>query len=101
MGVISVGVTNLFTFHQMNPNETASVYIHEYQDNDFAAYAIVPYLASDEPPAAVQVVAQLTNGQTSRDGDDQTIGRIVTVQNQSTGPQPYISVDVLEFKESY
>lgn len=96
-----MGVARLFTFHLLTQGETGLLWIHGYQDNDFAAYAIVPTLASDEPPAAVAVVAQLGYGTTARDGNDGSVGRNISIQNQSVGPQPFISVDVLEFKESY
>jgi hypothetical protein len=101
MEVADVAVALLFTFHQLTWNETADLWIHGYGDNDFAAYAIVPTLDTNEPPGAVEVIAQLTYGTTARDGNDGSVGRNISVQNQSVGPQPFISVDVLEFKESY
>lgn len=96
-----MGVAVVFTFHLLTEHETGYLWIHGYRDNDFAAYAIVPTLASDEPSGAVKVVAQLSYGTTARDGNDGSVGRNISIQNQSVGPQPFISVDVLEFKESY
>jgi hypothetical protein len=96
-----MGVARLYTFHQLTWGETVNLFISGYQDNDFAAYAIVPTLASDEPTGAVEVIAQLNYGATTRDGSDGSVGRNISIHNQSVGPQPFISVDVLEFKESY
>jgi len=96
-----MGVALLYTFHQLTWNETVNLWVHGYGDKDFAAYAIVPTLASDEPSGAVEVIAQLTYGTTARDGNDGSVGRNISIHNQSVGPQPFISVDVLEFKESY
>lgn len=94
MGVVA----ELFTWPSISPGETVGLFIHGYGTSDFAAYSIVPALHSNEPPGAETVQAQLTYGLTGVHVDG-TIARTIYVQNQTIGPQPYISVDVLEFKQ--
>jgi len=95
MGTVSA----LYQWDNISPNETVSLFIHGYATTDFAAYTIIPALDSNEPSGAVQVMAQMTNGVSSVHVDG-TIAHTVIVQNQSVGPQPYISLSFLEFKQS-
>lgn len=95
-----MSVANLFVFNQLVWDEKVGLFIHGYGDNDFASYAIVPTLHSNEPSGAVSVKAQLTEDVTSRHVDD-SVARTIWIQNKSLGPQPFISVSVLEFKESF
>jgi hypothetical protein len=89
----------VFRFDSLAPNETANLFVHGYGTNEYAGFSIVPQLASNVPPAAVSVRAQLTHGPTHFHVD-QTVGFILSMQNQSVGPQPYISVRVLSFFQS-
>lgn len=95
-----MGVASVFVFNQLGSNEKVGLFIHGYTDRDFASYAIIPTLHSNEPSGAVSVRAQLTEDVTSRHVDN-TIARTIFIQNVSVGPQPFIAVNVLEFKESF
>jgi hypothetical protein len=92
--------TEVFRFHQLLWDETVGLFIHGYGDSEFADYAIVPTLASNVPSGAVQVQAQLTDDVTSRHVDG-TVARTIWIQNRSVGPQPFISVRVIDFTESF
>ena len=59
----------VFHWNYVSPNETVGVWIWGFGDNEFARFSIVPHLSSNEPPAAVQVYAQLTEDVTSRWGN--------------------------------
>jgi len=94
-----MSVSNLFHFNEIGPGQKVGLFVHGYTELDFSAYAIIPSLHANVPPAAVTVTAQLSEGPTSRHVDG-TVARTIFIENQSVGPQPYISADVLEFKES-
>jgi hypothetical protein len=85
----------VFTIDVLSPNESFDLFIHGYADREAVNFCIVPRLHSNEPPGAVQVKAQMTEGVTVRHVDG-TVGHNVIVVNQSVGPQPYIQVDVIE-----
>jgi hypothetical protein len=90
-------LADVFSWQQIGANETVSLFIHGYGDGDYAAFMIKPRLASNEPPAAVTVKAQLIEGETHRHVDG-TVARTISVHNTSVGPQPFISVHVTELR---
>jgi hypothetical protein len=90
----------VFHWDQVDPNDTVGVWIWGYGDNDVVLYSIVPTLHSNEPSSAVQVQAQLSEDVTKRSSDG-SVARLVWVQNKSVGPQPYISVRLLEFVQKF
>jgi hypothetical protein len=95
MGVVS----ELYQVDSMDPGETFSLFIHGYGENDYADYAIIPTQHSNEPSGAYSILgAQLTMGPTTRHVDG-TVARTIVFQNITVGPQAFISVRVLEFKQ--
>lgn len=90
-------VMEVFRWHQLVWNENVGVFIHGYGDDDYAAFMAKPRLNSNVPPGAVQVKAQLTEGETHRHVDG-TVARTIWVQNKSVGPQPFITVRLIELR---
>lgn len=81
-----------FNFMYMGPGTSVQLFLYGYPENWFVAYSIIPRLASNVPPGAVQVNASMSfDGAGSSPGG---LGRWVTVTNRSVGPQPYISVEL-------
>jgi hypothetical protein len=87
-----------FHWSFIGPNESVGLFIHGYGKNDFVAFSITVNQNSNEPSGAyTQIAAQLTEGLTyDFDGE----AHLLTVQNQTIGPQPYISVDLRSFVQS-
>jgi hypothetical protein len=92
-------VDEIFHWDLLTWNEAAGVNIYGYGDNDAVAYSIVPTLNTNEPPGAIQMAAQVTVNSTFRWGDG-SVARLVSVQNNSVGPQPFISVRLIEFGDT-
>jgi hypothetical protein len=90
-------VLEVFRWQQIQGNETVGLFITGDSDSDHADFSIKPQLNSNEPPGAVTVKAQLTDGETQRHTDG-SIGRTIFVHNTSVGPQPFISVRVIELR---
>lgn len=90
-------VAAVFKWNVIDPDATVSVFIHPYAPDEFAGFCIVPALHSNVPPAAVQVKAQMTLGETTKHVDG--IAHTVFVTNRSVGPQPYIEATLLEFSQ--
>ncbi len=88
-----------FHWDVIGPNETVGVFIHPYGKNEFTSFCITVDLHSNEPTVAyTQIAAQLTEGLTYLFFGD--VARALWVQNQTIGPQPYISVGLKRFTET-
>jgi hypothetical protein len=92
-------VAEAFRWSVIGPNETVGVFIHPYAKNEFVSFSLSVDLHSSEPAGAyTQIAAQLTEGLTNEFLGD--IARTLWVQNQTVGPQPYISVGLMRFRQS-
>lgn len=91
--------TEVFRWDSIEPNATVGVFIHPYLKTEFAAFCINVTLHSNEPSGAFpSIAAQLTDGPTNEFFGD--LARTLWVHNQTIGPQPYISVGLIEFVQS-
>jgi hypothetical protein len=91
-------VAEVFRWDVIGPDATVGVFIHPYGHNEFAAFNIIVDLHSNEPVGAyVSIAAQLTDGPTNLFFGD--MARTLWVHNQTVGPQPYITVGLLEFSQ--
>jgi hypothetical protein len=89
----------VFQWNYIGPNETVGVFIHPYSAKEFAGFCINVALASNQPGGAYSsIAAQLTEGATNEFFGD--IARTLWVHNQTVGPQPYITVGLIEFTQS-
>ena len=87
-----------FRWDIIGPNETVGVFIHPYSKNEFTSFCITVDLRANEPTGAyTQIAAQLTEGLTHQFFGD--VARTLWVQNQTVGPQPYISVGLKSFTQ--
>lgn len=92
-------VAEVFHWDQVGPGATVGVFIHPYAANEFVAFSINVTLASNQPSGAYSsIAAQLTDGPTNQFFGD--IARTLWVQNQTVGPQPYIRVGLMRFRQS-
>jgi hypothetical protein len=92
-------VAEAFRWDVIGPNETVGVFIHPYGKNEFVSFSISVDLHANEPTGAyTQIAAQLTEGLTYQFFGD--VARTLWVQNQTVGPQPYISVGLMRFRQS-
>jgi hypothetical protein len=89
----------LYEWISIDPHTTVGAYIHGYSDTDFVTFSIIPTLHSNEPSGAVQIQAQMSPQWTGRHVDG-TVARVVSVTNNSVGPQPYISCEIDQFVET-
>jgi hypothetical protein len=88
-----------FTWDVIGPQETVGVFIHPYGKNEFTSFCIAVTLHANEPTGAyTQIAAQMTDGRT--DEFFGQVARTIWVENQTIGPQPYISVQLIRFTES-
>jgi hypothetical protein len=91
-------VVETFRWDVIGPNATVGVFIHPYAHNEFAAFNIIVDLRSNQPVGAyTSIAAQLTDGPTNLFFGE--MARTLRVQNQTIGPQPYITVGLLEFSQ--
>jgi hypothetical protein len=90
-------VIEVFRWQRLVWDETVGLFIHGYGEDDYAGFMVKPRLSSNVPSGAVQVKAQLFEGETHRHVDG-TVARTVWVQNKSVGPQPFISVRLIELR---
>jgi hypothetical protein len=89
----------VFHWDHIGPDETVGVFIHPYKANEFVAFSINVTLASNQPSGAYSsIAAQLTDGATNQFFGD--IARTLWVHNQTVGPQPYIRVGLIRFRQS-
>jgi hypothetical protein len=92
-------VGEVFRWNSIGPDATVGVFIHPYRHGEFAAFNIIVDLNSNQPPGAyTSIAAQLTDGPTNLFFGD--MARTLWVQNKTVGPQPYITVGLLEFDQS-
>ena len=89
----------VFRWVSIEPHATVGVFIHPYRKDEFAAFSINVTLRSNEPSGAfTSIAAQLTDGPTNEFFG--ALARTLWVQNQTVGPQPFISVGLIEFVQS-
>ena len=82
----------------IGPHETVGVFIHSYGKNEFVSFCIAVTLRSNELPRRLtSIAAQLTEGPTNEFFGE--VARTLWVQNQTVGPQPYISVGLMRFSQ--
>lgn len=92
-------VAEVFRWNSIGPDATVGVFIHPYQPNEFVAFSINVALAANEPQGVYsQIAAQPSDGLTQVHVDG--LARVVWVHNQTLGPQPYISVGLMRFRQS-
>lgn len=92
-------VAEVFRWDSIGPDATVGVFIHPYHANEFVAFSINVALHTNEPPGAfASIAAQLTDGPTNEFFGD--LARTLWVQNQTVGPQPYITVGLVRFRQS-
>jgi hypothetical protein len=89
----------VFRWNTIAPGETVGVFIHPYHANEFVAFSINVALNSNQPSGAFEsIAAQLTDGPTNAFFGD--LARTLWVQNQTIGPQPYITVGLVRFRQT-
>lgn len=92
-------VAEVFRWNSIAPDETVGVFIHPYGANEFVAFSINVALHTNEPSGAfTSIAAQQTDGPTNEFFGD--LARTVWVHNQTVGPQPYITVGLVRFRQS-
>jgi hypothetical protein len=92
-------VAEVFRWVSIEPHATVGVFIHPYHANEFVAFSINVDLATNEPSGAfTSIAAQLTDGPTNEFFGD--LARTLWVENQTFGPQPYITVGLVRFRQS-
>lgn len=92
-------VAEVFRWTVIGPGETVGLFIHPYDRKEFVAFSINVALRSNQPSGAyTDIAAQQTDGPTHDFIDGQA--RTVWVQNKTAGPQPYITVGVMRFRQS-
>jgi hypothetical protein len=92
-------VAEAYRWDVIAPNETVGVFIHSYGKNEFVSFSITVDLHANEPAGAyTQIAAQLSEGLTNEFFGQ--VARTLWVQNQTIGPQPYISVGLKRFRQS-
>jgi hypothetical protein len=92
-------VAEAFHWDSIGPGETVGVFIHPYTHTEFVAFSINVRLASNQPEGAYSsIAAQMTDGPTNLFFG--AIARKVFVTNQTVGPQPYIRVGLMRFRQS-
>jgi hypothetical protein len=90
----------VFRWPFIGPRETVGVFIHPYGIREFAAFSINVALRSNQPSGAyTAIAAQQTDGVTQIHVDGQA--RTIWVENKTVGPQPFISVGLVEFTQSF
>jgi len=91
-------VAEVFKWDSIAGDETVGLYIHTYSANEFVAFSINVALHSNQPSGAYSsIAAQMTDGPTNQSGNG--FARTIWVQNQTIGPQPYISVGFMRFRQ--
>jgi hypothetical protein len=94
----------VFRWNSIDPHTTVGVFIHPYGQNEFASFDIVLNLATNEPAGAfTSIAAQLTDGPTNLFPPDgaTALAHTLWVENQTVGPQPYITVGLIEFSQTF
>ncbi|MFF8831063.1 hypothetical protein [Streptomyces sp. NPDC015131] len=92
-------VAEVFSWRQLLWDEEVGVWMQGYGENEYVNFSITCRLASNVPPAAVDVKAQMNLG-TVGPHPGNVWGRTVWVKNMSVGPQPFISVKLHRFRQS-
>jgi hypothetical protein len=88
----------VFRWDSIGKDGPVGVFIHPYGKNEFVAFGINVTLYANEPSGAyTSIAAQLTDGPTNEFFGD--IARTLWVQNQAIGPQPFISVGLVRFRQ--
>lgn len=92
-------VAEVFRWTSIAPKETVGVFIHPYGDKEFVSFGINVDLRTNQPPGAFSSIgAQLTEGPTYKHVDG--TARKLFVENQTVGPQPYITVGLIRFRQN-
>jgi hypothetical protein len=88
----------VFHWDVIGPGATVGVFIHPYAANEFVAFSINVALHSNQPSGAyTRIAAQMTDGLTQVHVDG--LARNIWVKNETIGPQPYITVGLMRFRE--
>jgi hypothetical protein len=90
----------IYVWMSIQPQATVGLWIHGYAHNEFVAYSGTSCLASNVPPAAVNVKAKISVEGTGPHVDG-TVGRLIHVANNAVGPQPYIACEVSHFRDYF
>jgi hypothetical protein len=89
----------VFRWDVIAGDETVGVFIHPYHASEFVAFSINVALHANEPTGAyTSIAAQMTDGPTNLFFGE--LARTIWVHNQTVGPQPYISVGLVRFRQS-
>jgi hypothetical protein len=92
-------VAEVFRWNSIGPDATVGVFIHPYGQDEFVAFSINVELAANEPMGAYsRIAAQQSDGLTQVHVDG--LARTIWVQNQTIGPQPYISAGLMRFRQN-
>lgn len=92
-------VAEVFRWDMIGPGATVGVFIHPYGEDEFVSFSINVRQHSNEPSGAYsQIAAQMTDGLTQVHVDG--IARNVWVKNETLGPEAYISVGLMRFRQS-
>jgi hypothetical protein len=90
----------VFQWVSIAPDATVGVFIHPYSRQEFVGFCIRVNLNSNQPPGAfTSIAAQLTEGVTSQFFD--SLARTLWVHNQTVGPQPFIGVGLIRFRQGF
>jgi hypothetical protein len=88
----------VFRWISIGPKATVGVFIHPFSHREFVAFSINVYLHSNQPRGAYKTIAaQQSDGPTTDHVDG--LARTVWVTNLTVGPQPYISVGLMCFRQ--
>jgi hypothetical protein len=90
----------VFQWVSIDPDATVGVFIHPYSATEFVGFCIRVNLHSNQPSGAfTSIAAQLTEGATNEFFGQ--IARTLWVQNQTVGPQGFISVGLIRFRQGF
>jgi hypothetical protein len=91
-------VAEIFRWDYIDPDQTVGVRVHPYGADEFVAFSINLALRANQPRGAyTSIAAQLTDGPTEEYFG--SIARTGWVHNQTVGPQPYITVGLVRFRQ--
>ena len=91
-------IAEVFRWNSIDPGATVGVFIHPYRADEFVAFSINVAQRSNQPGGAYErIAAQQTDGLTQVHVDG--LARTVWVRNETIGPQAYISVGLMRFRQ--
>lgn len=90
--------SRIYTFENMAPNSSQSIFIHGYSDNEAVNYSVIAFAGFGEGVPFPLARVLMTQGETTRHVDG-TVARVITVQNLA--PFNSCTVGILETKESF